>query len=564
MRHLLRLLTVAATAALAVAATLPATSATGVPDAGVSIARVQTSTPNATAAALQARGFDLVEARDATSLLVVADGAAVRKLRSLGYTVTVEALPQVSLRATESGDTFYGGYNTADEYVTHLYDVAAANPTRAVAYDVGDSWRKVQGLPDGNDLVAICLSALNPGDCQLTPTSTKPRFFLLGTVHARELTATELASRFVDHLVGQYGIDPEVTSVLDSTEVWVLPLANPDGREIAEGGTTSPYLQRKNANNAVGSCSVPPTATNQHGVDINRNFDWKWGGTGSSSSACTQTYRGVSPASEPETAAIADLMRTLYPDQRGPNATDAAPLSTSGYMMTLHSYANMVLIPWGDTNTKSPNDAGLRSAAFRVNYYNAYQAGQPGQILYTVTGTTDDWLYGERGIASSTMEVGPQTGSCSGFIPAYSCQSTFWNLNRPALMYLAKAARAPYQLTLGPTTSAVTVSPATVAAGTSVTLQSTTSDAAYGSSGVGKPAAQKINAGRYFVDTPPWAGGTAVTMTATDGSFNATTEGIRATVNTTGWTSGRHTIWVQGRDSAGNWGPATAVFLTIS
>lgn len=365
-----------------------------------------------------------------------------------------------------------------------------------MAYDVGDSWLKTQGQSSGNDLVAVCLTRQQVGDCQLSATSTKPQFFVLGTVHARELTPTELSTRFVDHLVSGYGSDPEVTAVMDSTEVWVLPLANPDGREIAEQGTTSPYLQRKNANNTLGSCAVPPTASNQHGVDVNRNFDWRWGGVGTSTDPCAQTFPGRTAASEPETAAVQTLMSTLFPDQRGPGATDAAPLTTPGYMMTLHSYANQVLIPWGDTNTASPNDAGLRSAAFRVNYFNGYQAGQPGQILYNVTGATDDWLYGTRGIASSTMEVGPSSGTCSGFVPAFSCQDTFWSLNRPALMYLAKAARAPYQLTLGPTTTGVAVS--------------------------------------------------------------------AASVPTSGLAAGRHHLFVQTRDSSGNWGPVSTVFLTVT
>ncbi|MFZ2504263.1 MAG: M14 family zinc carboxypeptidase [Nocardioides sp.] len=555
-----------ALAGLALAATLSASPATSAPDTAsdsVSILRVTSADPVATAARLEALGFDLVEARSGNTLLVVGEASVAARLRGLGYAVKAEKLPKVSLRAGADA-RFYGGYYTADEYVAHLGDVAAARPDLAVTYDVGDSWRKTQGRPDGNDLVAICITKRQPGDCQLTATSAKPRFFLLGTVHARELTATELATRFVDLLTTSYGTDADITSIVDNTEVWVLPLANPDGREIAESGGASPYLQRKNANNTLGTCAVPPTSSNQHGVDINRNFNWQWGGVGTSTDPCAQTFRGQSAASEPETAAIVSLMRTLFPDQRGPAATDAAPLTTPGYMMTLHSYANQVLIPWGDTNTASPNDAGLRSAAFRVNFYNGYQAGQPGQILYNVTGSTDDWLYGERGIASSTMEVGPQSGSCSTFVPAYSCQDTFFNLNRNALLYLAKAARAPYQLTLGPTTTSATVSSASVSAGASVTLQATTNDAAYGKSGVGKPASQRIAAGRYFVDVAPWAGGTGIAMAATDRRFSSTSEGLTATVSTSGWAPGRHTIWVQGQDLSGNWGPATAVFLTVS
>jgi carboxypeptidase T len=563
-------------AACAAAVILPMSAAAATPAAppggdGIATLRVTTSDPVAAAARLNAAGFDLVEARDGRDLFVVGDAEVRADLTRLGYRVQVDRRAPAPQRPTTgrtslsvAGPTFYGGYLTADGYVQQLQDVAAAKPNLAVTYDVGDSWRKTQGLATGNDLVAICITKQQPGDCQLSNTSTKPRFFVLGTVHARELSATELASRFVDHLTSAYGTDPDVTAVVDSTEVWVLPLANPDGREIAELGTVSPYLQRKNANNSQGTCAVPPTGSSQHGIDLNRNFAWKWGGAGTSANPCDLTFRGPSAASEPETTAIANLMFTLFPDQRGPAATDAAPLTTPGYMMSVHSYSNLVLLPWGDSLTKAPNDAGLRSAAFRTSAFNGYQAGQGGEILYTTTGTTDDFLYGERGIASSTLEVGPASGTCGGFIPPYSCQSGFWTTNRPALMHVAKMARAPYQLSLGPTTSAVAVSASSVTAGTSVTLTATGNDAAYGTSGVGRPAAQTVNAGRYFVDTPPWAGGTAVAMTASDGTFNATSEGVRATVPTTGLAAGRHQLFVQTRDRNGNWGAVSTVFVTVT
>ncbi len=131
------------------------------------------------------------------------------------------------------------------------------------------------------------------------------------------------------------------------------------------------------------------------------------------------------------------------------------------------------------------------------------------------------------------------------------------------MMYLAKAARAPYQLSLGPTTSAVTVPTTTVPAGSTFSLKATGNDAAYGSSGVGRPTAQTVSSARYFVDTAPWAGGTAVAMTANDGSWSSTSEVAKATVPTTGLTPGKHQLWVQTRDSAGNWGPATSAFVTV-
>ncbi len=527
------------------------------------VLKVHTSTPRHTAQKLITRGYDVLETRVGTDLLVMGDTQVRDRLTRQGFRVSLhQKLPTLSKAATK---TFYGGYQTNDEYAAHLGAVAAAYPSLAVTYDVGDSWLKTQNAALGNDLVAICITALNPGDCQLTPASAKPRFFLMATVHARELTATEIADRWVTELTSKYGIDPEITSIVNNTELWVLPMANPDGREIAEPGTPTPYLQRKNANNSAGgACANPPTASSHAGVDINRNHSFLWGGVGTSAGVCDQTYRGTAAASEPETQALQTLMSQLFADNRGPAITNAAPTTTPGLMMTLHSYGNLVLFPWGHVNTASPNDAGLRSMAFRLNYFNGYTAGQPGQVLYNTTGTTDDWAYGTLGVAATTVEVGPSSGTCSGFVPAYSCQASFWTTNRSMLIYAAKLARQPYALALGPNTHTLALTPTSTTAGTSVALSARGQDSAYGSAGVSRPASQRVTAAQYYIDVPPWAGGTPLAMTATDGSFNSASEAIRATISTTSLAPGQHLIFVRSRDLNGNWGPVSTGALTIS
>jgi hypothetical protein len=109
-------------------------------------------------------------------------------------------------------------------------------------------------------------------------------------------------------------------------------------------------------------------------------------------------------------------------------------------MITLHSYAGMNLFPWGWSNAHTGNDTALRAIARHMSQLNGYQYGQPGEILYNASGTSDDWSYGELGIASFTIEV----ASCGSFTPAYSCTTTDYNKNLPVLMYVAGIAGAPY------------------------------------------------------------------------------------------------------------------------
>ena len=169
----------------------------------------------------------------------------------------------------------------------------------------------------------------------------KPRLFVMAAIHARELATAESALRFAEQLVNGYGVDADATWLLDFTELHIVTQANPDGRRRAEAGA----LWRKNVNNSA--CFNPASI----GVDLNRNSSFKWGictdqGC-SSANACAETYRGQSAASEPEVQALENYMRAIFPDQRGPNDNDPAPLDTTGVMITVHSYSEYVLYPWG-------------------------------------------------------------------------------------------------------------------------------------------------------------------------------------------------------------------------
>jgi len=267
-------------------------------------------------------------------------------------------------------------------------------------------------------------------------------------------------------------------------------------------------------------------------------------------------------------------MTLLFPDARGPLDSDAAPITTTGVMLTLHSFSDLILLPWGWTNCsgpcppsqRAPNDAGLRAFAFRMSYYNGYAVGQASELLYPASGTTDDWAYGVLGVPSFTFEIGPMSGSCGYFTPDYACQDgLFWPLNRGAFLYAAKVARQPYALAHGPTTLSVTLSSSAVISGQAVTLTALVRDDAYGSAAnsIGRPIVQQITAVEARVNVPHWAGGTPISMTAQDGAFDAPSEIAIAVLDTSGLGVGRHLIFVRAQNAAGHWGPPTAQWLTV-
>ena len=299
---------------------------------------------------------------------------------------------------TASGIPDFACYRTVEETYDRLDELAALHPTLAHIAHAGDSWRRVTAGEDfGYQIPVLVLTNTKiPGP--------KPVFFLMAAIHARELATAETALRFAESLLAGYGKDPDATWLLDYTEIHVLPQANPDGRKKAEEG----LLWRKNVNDGgadpgVNSCEFP-------GVDLNRNSSFKWNGCASgscsSSDLCSATYRGVGPASEPETQALEDYMRQVFPIAAAPPTTLPSPPTASGLMISLHSYGQLVLYPWGWTNAPTPNGAELRTLGEKFGYLTGYQVCQPGECLYSTDGTTDDWAYGELGVAAYTLEIG--------------------------------------------------------------------------------------------------------------------------------------------------------------
>ncbi|CRK59432.1 Aminopeptidase Y (Arg, Lys, Leu preference) [Alloactinosynnema sp. L-07] len=400
---------------------------------------------------LLGKGFDVLETRDGQDLFVAGDARVGERLRAAGFSAAVDQVVQApqwtppakrwqspSYTAADMADTYYGGYRTVNAQYAHLDSVASQYPGLATVVDYGDSWRKTQGA-GGYDLRAICITKKVSGDCARTPSAAKPRLFVMGQLHAREITTGDVAYRWIDELVTGYGNNAEITSILDTTEVWVVPIANPDGVDIVQQGGNSPILQRKNANGS--GC-----AADSNGVDLNRNTSSGYG-TGSSASKCDQTYRGTAANSEVETRALQGLWKQLYPDRRDGGMTTPAPADTKGVVLSMHSYSNLVLFPWGSTTAqKTGNDAALRGMAKDMaQIAGGWGYGQPGEVLYNAGGSTDDWVYDELGVASFVWEIGGASGTCGGFVPAFSCQqSTWWPKVKPMLVYSAKKAANPY------------------------------------------------------------------------------------------------------------------------
>ncbi|PAA94784.1 hypothetical protein BOX15_Mlig026911g1 [Macrostomum lignano] len=227
---------------------------------------------------------------------------------------------------------------------------------------------------------------------KLGSNSANPMIFMDGGIHAREWISPATLLYIMDQVIS----DPQYRSLLDSWNLVFVPLANPDGYEYTH---TSNRMWRKNRR--------PGRAC--YGVDLNRNFEFKFGGTGSSGSQCSDVYRGVSAFSEPETQAIRNFVL------RNKSAIKA--------FWSVHSYGQYWLHPFGYAFGVNPNNvaellSAAQTGARALQSVNGrrYTVGHSADLLYPAAGGSDDWAISIGIRYAYTLEL-PDTGRYGFVLP---------------------------------------------------------------------------------------------------------------------------------------------------
>jgi hypothetical protein len=314
-----------------------------------------------------------------------------------------------------------------------------------------------------------------------------------------------------------------------------------------------------------GTCS-----TNDYGIDLNRNFNFRWNSVsgGSSSNACDATYHGPSSMSEVETK---NLLRYVagspdgsgvyqggvLPDRRNDDTVSAAPNSYQGMFLDLHSYSQLVLWPWSFSSTAPPNASPLRTLGRRLAYFNGYKPEQ-WIGMYAADGTDTDAVYGRLGAPSYTIEFG-----VSFFEDCNTFETSTYPKNIAAIRYAARNLWAPYVYPSGPDTASLGVSPGFVVPGNVVTITATVDDSTFNQSAGTEPV-QAIASVRAYIDHTPWSGAPPTSMAASDGRFDSSREVATLRINTSRYAPGRHVVYVQGVDAANQAGTPQAVYFTVA
>ncbi|WP_200823691.1 M14 family metallopeptidase [Nonomuraea solani] len=283
---------------------------------------------------------------------------------------------QVSAARAAQQDGVFKRYAGAGGIREEIIAAANAKPGIAKVVNLGNS---INGTP----ITAIKVTK----DARGLADGKRPAMLYSAAQHAREWITPEMVRRLLHHFLNGYGTNAELTKIVNTTELWFAPVLNPDGYDYTF--TPNNRLWRKNLRDNDGDGQI----TSVDGVDPNRNFAYKWGydDEGSSSQPSSQTYRGRSPQSEPETVAIDNLTRRVR----------------FTYLLNYHSAAMLLLygIGWQQA-TPSPDDV-IFEAMLGDDATPAVPTYDPdiGAELYTTNGETDGHMTNVRKILSITPEM---------------------------------------------------------------------------------------------------------------------------------------------------------------
>ncbi|XP_050335204.1 carboxypeptidase B isoform X2 [Bactrocera neohumeralis] len=276
-------------------------------------------------------------------------------------------------RNAAPGSISFDVYQRYDVIAAYMEELAKRYSSRVKVTSIGDSY-------EGRQLHAITITN---GD----GAANKNVILMDAGIHAREWIAPAAALYVIQQLVENY---KQNSRLLTSYDWIIVPLLNPDGYEYSH---THERLWRKTRKPVTIICA---------GTDGNRNFDIHWGKVGASHTACADTFRGQTAFSEPETQALRDLMHSLT--------------GRAKFYLTLHSYGNYLLYPWGYTSALPKNwrdiddIARAGAAAIKTATGTEYTVGSSTNVLYAAAGGSDDYALGKAQIPISiTMEL-PSAG----------------------------------------------------------------------------------------------------------------------------------------------------------
>ncbi|KAK0174949.1 hypothetical protein PV327_008737 [Microctonus hyperodae] len=273
-------------------------------------------------------------------------------------------LKSAVLNQTDVPFDYYPRYEEIEQYLKNL----AINYKDIVTLEhIGYSF-------EGRSLYVVKISRGGEG---------KFKILIDAGIHAREWISPSTALYTIHQLV----VNKSNEQLYENVDWYIIPSINPDGYEYSH---TSYRLWRKTRSVDI--------KTECRGVDANRNFELEWMTVGASNDPCSEIYAGPNAFSENETQALRDFV--------------LANSNTIKVYLTLHSYGQYLLHPWGYTSDLPENEPMLRNVgeaaagAIAAKFGTKYVVGSSTNILYAAAGGSDDWMMGVAGAdLSYTIEL---------------------------------------------------------------------------------------------------------------------------------------------------------------
>ncbi|MGH2841099.1 MAG: M14 family metallopeptidase, partial [Solirubrobacteraceae bacterium] len=324
--------------------------------------------------------------------------------------------PGTTTRAFPPADSAFHDYN---EMVSETAAIAASYPGIVSRFSLGTSYQ-------GRTIWALKVSDNVGAD------ETEPEVLFTHSQHAREHLTVEMAMYLLNELTSKYATDTRIRNVVDAREIWIVPNVNPDGSEY-DIATGSYRLWRKNRQPTPGSTFI--------GTDLNRNWSYLWGCCGGSSGTpSSETFRGPSAFSAPETQRVRDFV----------NSRVVGGVQQIKTAIDFHTYSELVLWPYGYTTANTApgltvdDQAALSTLGQQMAATNGYTPEQASD-LYITDGSIDDWLWGTYKIFGYTFEMYPRTSN-PGFYPPDEVIPAETSRNREAVLKLLEISDCAYRV----------------------------------------------------------------------------------------------------------------------
>lgn len=281
-------------------------------------------------------------------------------------------------------------YQTPESVKAYLEQYNSKYPNLTKLVSIGKSL-------EGRDIWALKISD-NANKKELE----EPVLLFNSMHHAREIMTPEIGLDIIQYLLDNYHSDAQVARWVDLNEIWIMPMFNVDGN--VKMWTKDSYW-RKNVRGG-------------YGVDLNRNYPTGWDAcNGSSGWRWSQTYRGPSPASEPETQAMMKFIKNIRPV----------------FDISYHAYSQLVIYPYGCRGQKTQTKEVVEKIGKELASLLDYTPGTAWETLYNADGGDIDWMYEAYQVIPYVLEV---NSSRDGFHPDFEKRDPTVKRNRKGWQHL--------------------------------------------------------------------------------------------------------------------------------